>query len=260
MNFKKFEHLNAQGNPWAIVTIEQLWGELYALKYNKPEQIADKEIWKSLFIKARDEAINLGADTIGIRLRLEYQALLFQSILSELGFIKIAGRIEYQQKVDLLPINEKSPLSWKTVNNLNWTSEQIANFTELVFDGDPSIDPNERPDDFIQDWLKHEELTCGKDCISIGFYNGQAVSLVVAQVNKQSGWSRISYMGALPEYRKIGLGKWIHRQGFQMMKDQGGVLYHGGTHVENFAMRRLFESHGCNFFCEMEECVPFHLV
>lgn len=253
MSFKKFEHLNSQGNPWVIVTIEQLCGDLYALKYNKPEQLADKETWLSLILKARDEAINLGAGTVGIRLRLDYQASIFQSILSELGFKKIAGRIEYQQDLSLLPDDQNTPIIWKAANELSWSEQQIANFTHSVLEGDPSIDPNERPEDFIQDWIKHEELTHGEECISIGFYNNQPVALVVAQVNRQSGWSRISYMGLIPEFRKKGLGRWIHKHGFQMMKDQGGSFYHGGTHIENLAMRNLFESHGCKFFCEMEE-------
>ena len=253
MNYKKFEHLNAQGHPWIIVTVEQLWGALYALKYNKPEQIADKKIWADMFLKAKNEAIALGAETICIRIRLEYEASLFQSIFEELGFKKIAGRIEYQQNINSLPDNENSPVIWKSAQDLNWSHDQIAHFTQSVIKGDPSIDPNERPEDFIQDWLTHEELTHGLDCISIGFYNGQAIALVVAQVKQHSGWSRISYMGIIPEFRKIGLGKWIHRQGFQMMKSQGGTLYHGGTHSENLAMRKLFESHDCKFFCEMEE-------
>ena len=37
------------------------------------------------------------------------------------------------------------------------------------------------------------------------------------------------------------------------MKQQEGTLYHGGTHSDNLAMRKLFEMHECAIFCEMEE-------
>lgn len=60
-------------------------------------------------------------------------------------------------------------------------------------------------------------------------------------------------MGVIPEFRGKGFGKWVHRHGFMMMKAQGGKLYHGGTHGENLPMRKLFESHGCKIFCELEE-------
>ena len=48
-------------------------------------------------------------------------------------------------------------------------------------------------------------------------------------------------------YRGKGLGKWIHRHGFSMMKAQGGKLYHGGTVTENLAMIKLFQVHPPNF-------------
>ena len=63
-------------------------------------------------------------------------------------------------------------------------------------------------------------------------------------------------MGIIPEERGKGLGKWVNRQGFKMMKSQSGKLYHGGTHGENKSMKKLYELHGCKLFCEMEEwCV-----
>lgn len=253
MNFKKFERLNAQGLPWAVVTVEQLSEDSYALKYNKPEDLVPGDIWKELLSQAKNAAIKFGARTIVLRLRLEYHASLFRSLLTELGFQKIAGRVEYKAQIKSLPTSGSSPLSWKSVKELGWSSSDIAHFTQSIFVNDPSVNANENPEDFIQDWLIHDELTSGTECISIGFFNGNAIALVVAQINPEIGWSRISYMGILPEYRKMKLGQWVHRRGFQMMKDQGGILYHGGTHVENRAMRRLFEGHGCHLLCEMEE-------
>lgn len=253
MNSKKFVHPDSLGNPWGVASAEQLWANVYAIKYNRPEKRLDEEHWLSLLTQAKSAAIEFGAESIETRIRLEYEAGTFKKLFQELGFQKKAGRVEYQCNVQDLPSEDGTSLVWKTTNALNWNRQQIAQFTKEVIDGALDVDPNENPEDFIQDWLQHHEYTNGPECIAIGFQNDQPCALSVVQINKDTGWSRISYMGLIPSHRGIGLGKWVHRHGFTMMKHQGGKLYHGGTHSENKAMRKLFESHGCHVFCEMEE-------
>lgn len=253
MNTKKFVHQDGEGKPWGIVSAEQLWANVYALKYNRPEVRLDREVWKGLFAQAKAAAIEFGAEMIGTRLRKEYEADMLRSILTEIGLKKISERVEYQCDISSLPDEAGSPLQWKTAKELGWDKRKIAQFTADITKDALDIDPDEKPEDFVQDWLQHEEFTSGPACIAVGFFNGNPCTLVVAQINKETGWSRLSYMGIISEYRGKGLGKWVHRHGFTMMKAQGGKLYHGGTHGENLPMRKLFESHGCKLFCEMEE-------
>lgn len=253
MNIKKFVHLDSSGNNWGVVSAEQLWANVYALKYNRPENRLDQNIWQNLFVQAKTAAIEFGAESIESRIRLEYEPALFRDVLKKIGFDKKAGRIEYQCDINNLPGEDETPLIWKTAKDLNWNILQIAKFTKEITEGALDVNPNEKAEDFIQDWLHHHEFTAGFECIAIGFFDRQPCALTVAQINKESGWSRISYMGVILSHRRRGLGKWVHRHGFSMMKQQGGKLYHGGTHSSNFAMRKLFESHGCHVFCEMEE-------
>lgn len=253
MNTKKFVHLDGEGKSWGIVSTEQLWANVYALKYNRPEVRLDREIWKGLFAQAKAAAIDFGAETIGARLRKDYEPEMLRSILTEIGLKKISERVEYQCEISLLPNDLGSPLQWKTAKELGWDTIQIAQFTGDITKDALDVDPDEKPEDFVQDWLHHEEFTSGPDCIAVGFLNNKPCTLVVVQINQETGWSRLSYMGIIPDFRGKGFGKWVHRHGFKMMKDQGGKLYHGGTHGENLPMRKLFESHGCKLFCEMEE-------
>lgn len=253
MNSRKFVHVDSLGNPWGVASAEQLWANVYAVKYNKPEQRLKEEYWLRLLTQAKMAAIDFGATSIETRIRLEYEVELFRKLFQQLGFQKKAGRIEYQCDIEKLPGEEETPFVWETVRTLNWNKQQIAKFTKEVVKDALDVDPNENPEDFIQDWLQHHEYTSGPDCIAIGFQNREPCALSVTQINKDSGWSRISYMGLIPSHRGKDLGKWVHRHGFAMMKQQGGKLYHGGTHTENIAMRKLFESHGCHVFCEMEE-------
>lgn len=253
MNTKKFTYPDAMGNSWGIVSAEQQWANVYALKYNKPEKRIESAIWLDLFTQAKDAALSFGADTLVSRVRKEYDAAVFGEVLSTIGLHKKSERIEYQREVSLLPTDEGSPLKWKTAKELNWGSFEIAEFVSKVVEGALDVDPNEKVEDFIQDFLNHSELTSGLDCIAIGYIDENPCALTVVQINKESGWSRISYMGLTPEYRGKNLGKWVHRHGFTMMKEQGGQLYHGGTMANNLSMRKLFESHGCQFFCAMEE-------
>ncbi len=253
MDTKKFESFDNQGAVIATVSVEHLWGHFYVIKHSRPEVAVPKEIWLSLFKQAKEEAVKYKAEVIGIRLRSDFHLDLFREILSELNFSKIAGRIEYKTEVSKLPSFNNNALTWKTASELNWDEKQIAEFTKEIIVGALDIEPDEKAEDFIQDWMNHPEFTYGKECIAIGFREHRAVALVVAQVEKKSGWSRLSYMGLIPDFRNKGLGKWVHRHGFEMIKSQGGTLYHGGTHINNVSMRKLFEQHGCQFFCELEE-------
>lgn len=253
MNYRKFVHSDSKGNPWGIVSAEQLWAHVYALKYSKPKNPLEQSSWRILFENANAAAIEFGAHTIVSRIRLDYDPDLFRNLLNELGFKKKSGRIEYQSDVERLPNEDGTPFQWRTAKELNWDQRRLAHFTKKVTEGALDVDPNEKPEDFIQDWLHHDELTSGPGCIGIGFYNDQPCALAVVQINNETGWSRISYMGLIPDFRGIDLGKWVHRHGFTMMKEQDGKLYHGGTLTQNHAMKKLFESHGCHVFCEMEE-------
>jgi GNAT superfamily N-acetyltransferase len=253
MNSKEFIHHDGDGQAWGVVSTEQLWGDVYALKYNRPEKRLDFGIWLDLFRQAKAAAIEFGAGTLEARLRTEYEIDMFRRLLSQLGLRKKSERIEFQCDLSQLPDDAGSPMRWQTAAELKWDKEQIVRFTQQIIKGALDIDPDENPEDFAQDWLQHHEFTFGPHCIAIGFLDDVACSLVVAQINSQTGWSRLSYMGLIPTYRGRGLGKWVHRHGFRMMKEQGGLLYHGGTHGQNWAMRRLFVSHGCQVYSEMEE-------
>lgn len=253
MKSKKFVHPDSNGIPWLIVSTEQLWANVYAIKYNKPEVVPSAEIWMDLLHQAKAEAIQLGASSIECRIRLDYQPDLLRQQFDLMGFKHKFRRVEFESDVKALPEAKGSPLRWKTAKQLNWDLNQLALYTKAITTDALDVDPSEKAEDFIQDWITNSDLSSGLDCISIGFINDHPCALVVAQVNQPTGWSRISYMGLLPAFRRKNLGKWVHKQGFSMMKAQGGRTYHGGTLAHNLPMRKLFESHNCRFLWEMEE-------
>lgn len=120
--------------------------------------------------------------------------------------------------------------------------------------GDPhSRDEQEDPRDALADWLSAPGLTSGPACVQIGYLDDRAVAFVCAQVSPEDGWSRITYMGLVPDARGRGLGTWVHRRGFRMLREQGGKLYHGGTAAANTGMLRLFREHGCKEVVRMLE-------
>jgi hypothetical protein len=144
---------------------------------------------------------------------------------------------------------------WKTAEQLKWSEQETASTLDLVAVGDPGRDPSEDSASFIQDFLSDSVLTSGLSCIHIGFIENEVAAFTVVQINPKSGWSRISYMGIVPKFRSQGLGKWVHRYSFSVMKAESGKLYRGGTDSMNTAMINLFEYHQCERACHMEEWV-----
>lgn len=161
MNTKKFVHQDIDGKPWGIVNLEQLWANVYAFKYNRPVAKLPQAVWQDLFDQAKSAAIEFGAETVWIRLRKEYEIEMFQNILTSLGMKKISERVEYQSDVELLPDDSGTPLRWKTAKELEWSKEKIAQFTGEIIKGDLDIEPDEKPENFIQDWLQHDEFAQG---------------------------------------------------------------------------------------------------
>lgn len=237
----------------AIVSLEQLWGNHYRTAYSKPDLKKPIEVWKNLFEQATKQSSNWCVESIKCRIRSTYDADIFKKILVDLGFNKKSERIEYQIDVEKLPDDKNSPFMWKSASDLGWNEHDLIHFVSEVTKNAIGFDPNEKLEDFIQDFLKRDELTSGFECIHIGFLNETQCALAVVQIEQSTGWSRISYMGLIPEYRNKNLGSYVHRHGFEMMKAQGGKLYHGGTDLNNISMRKLFKKHGCEFLYQMEE-------
>lgn len=253
VKFKKFPLVGLNGNDLGAVSMEHLWADVFALKIKilSLEGLINLE---KVIQEALEVAKTNNARIVLYRLikgEIGYQEI--GHILPALGFKKKNERIEFKKSVADLPDDKGSPLYWKTARELGLNPDGIAKILKQVSEGDPDTDPTDDPLQFIQDFLADPVLTSGSDCIHIAFLKGETAALTVVQRNPKTGWSRISYMGVQPKFRNQNLGKWVHRYSFKVMKNEGGLLYYGGTTSTNFRMIRLFEGNGCARFCEMEE-------
>jgi hypothetical protein len=253
IKFKKFPLLNSKSEPLANITLEHLWADVFALKM-KVLKIEGVPRLGEVIQEALKEANGLKARMVMFRLiKGETASQEISDLLPKLGFKKKSERIEFKKSVDELPSDDGSPIKWKNAEELGWGPQEIAKTFKKVAEGDPDTDPNEDPLLFIHDFLSDSVLTSGLQCIHLGFVDGEIAAFTVVQVNPKTGWSRISYMGLMPQFRKQSLGRWVHSYSFKIMKSEGGKVYHGGTTSTNARMIRLFENSGCDKFCEMEE-------
>ena len=132
-----------------------------------------------------------------------------------------------------LPLDDGTPLRWRDLAEVG--EARAAAMLKEVAVGDPhSSDENEDPRAALAEWLGAPKLTNGPGCLQVGFLEDRAVAFVCAQVSPEDGWSRITYLGIVPELR-----------------EQGGKLYHGGTGTANAGMMRLFHKHGCEEVARM---------
>ncbi|MGE0172605.1 MAG: GNAT family N-acetyltransferase [Oligoflexales bacterium] len=190
---------------------------------------------------------------IGFRLDESKHQVEQETAMRENGFVFVTRRIEFRADISSLALDSNSPISWKSLPDL---SEESLRYAGAVLDqastGDPAKTEVDNAQEFLRCVLNENNLTSGPDCVQIGSMNNVPCAIVVAQVNPCTGWSRITYIGVVPQFRGQGISKWVHRHGFAMMKAQGGTLYHGGTDASNIAMIRLFEQHGCKVYRSMQ--------
>ncbi len=257
ITFKKFPLFGSQNEELGTLTLEHLWADVFGLTIKRTGLTSVASQWEGVICEALGQAQIFNARQVAFRLMKDKDSEEMSRMLPLLGFEKKNERVEYKKPVDELPDDENSIITWKSAAELCWSHQEIANTLKLVATGDPDTDPNEDPLQFIQDFLADPILTSGLQCIHIGFIEKEITALTVVQINPKSGWSRISYMGITPNFRNKNLGRWVHRYSFKQMKIQGGKLYHGGTTTTNKPMIHLFEKHGCNLFCEMQEWVYF---
>lgn len=163
-------------------------------------------------------------------------------------------RLEFGAPLAQWPNEVGSPLTFSALAPQGpFSAGEFAALMRAVAVGDPDFDPAEDAEAVLQSYLCDAELTHGPDCFQVAHVQGAVAGLIVAQINPRDGWSRITYMGLLPQWRGQGLGKWLHRHGFAMMRAQGGRLYRGGTVQGNTAMEALFRQHGCVLQATLQE-------
>jgi GNAT superfamily N-acetyltransferase len=204
----------------------------------------DDEAATGLLPEALARARELGARLVRNRPRVAQIGPRFRAALLEAGFKQLGERIEFKTQVAELPGDDGTPLEWRTLAEVGF--DMAAEMLARVAEGDPRGDAeNDDPRAEVAEFLAAPALTRGPECVQVGYVAGKPVAFVCAQVQPSDGWSRIAYMGVVPEARGKGLGAWVHRRGFRMIREQGGKLYQGGTAAANAPMLWLFRAHGC---------------
>lgn len=182
----------------------------------------------------------------------QLQAVLAQ--LSELDGHLSHKRLEFSAPLHILPLETDSPLNWQALEPEGaYSLEQAAEILTAAGQGDPDWHKDDDALELLKAYLSDEALSTGPECVQIAQLQDQPIGIVVAQVNPSNGWSRITYMALLPAFRQQKWGKWLHRHGFAMMREQGGQTYHGGTVQGNHAMTALFYSQGCQLDRVLQE-------
>lgn len=245
------------GEPVAALYVERIRDRAYSIKF--PARITtDPKVSGEALSSLIDEALarlgELKARRIELRLTEKPWLLPLASRLRELGFKRKHTRIEFQSHVNDLPDENGSPMEWIPVSESGpYRLEDAAIILEEAARGDTDWNPEDRGGELLKSYLADREFASKPECIQIGQVDSKPAAIVIAQVIPATGWSRITYMGILPQYRGRGLGKWVHRRGFALMRAQGGTFYHGGTVKGNARMEALFRRHGCKEYRTMQE-------
>ncbi len=177
----------------------------------------------------------------------------YKNALKQTGFHLLGGRVEFKTEVSDLPPETPSEIDWRPVQSED-ELPAVAEIFKNAVEGDPhALDVIANPLGCLKEALSETDLTNNLSGIHIGYVNNLPAAYIHVQINPKTGWSRITYMGVLKNFRGKGLGTHVHRHGFTMIRELGGTLYHGGTSSENLSMIRLFGKNGCKEYSSMQE-------
>jgi GNAT superfamily N-acetyltransferase len=207
----------------------------------------------ALVAEAMERVREIGATRVLARVHDSGPIAEYVSALQAAGFMADSQRVEFKTPVDDLPDESGSPLTWRTMADTG-RAEAVRMLAEVV-QGDPGWGTDDDPALFIERYLARPALTGADACVQIGYLDGSRAAFVFAQTEPKTGWCTITEMGLLPAFRGRGLGRFVQRRGFAMLREQGGTLYHDGCEARNAAMLRLFESHGCVEYSRLTDWV-----
>jgi GNAT superfamily N-acetyltransferase len=183
---------------------------------------------------------------------------IINAALLKNGFIKVNERIEFKTPLKGIqfPNEEKSPLYFTALlKDGSMSLADLGKTMEQMCEGAHDFSEDDDGHECLKSYLNNSNFYTKKDCIQLGHIKDtqEVAAILIAQTDLRSGWSTITYMAISPKFRGKGFSKWIQRKGIEMMKSQGGIEYHGGTHSENFAMLKTFQTNGCLHFRKLSE-------
>jgi GNAT superfamily N-acetyltransferase len=253
----KFIHHGEAGQELAALVLDQAFNKKYVIRLLYSD--ADKdflpgEIWLGLIGKALVQARQQEAEEVELRLTETPLSEVVSRELPRMGFRRELDRLEFRVALDSLPSDAATPFRWESLAPAgSWSMRQVADLIRIVTAGDPDGYPDGDCLPELESYLNDPALSKGPQCVNVGLIGSEPVAVAIAQIDPKTKWSRITYMGLAPAHRGRGLGSWIHRHGFEMLRAQGGVIYHGGTTSENFPMLKLFEAHGCPLYRRIQQ-------
>lgn len=225
--------------------------QLYRLHLREQPSAEERRSGTSLLGEALDHARERGAVRALTRVHDAHAFPEYQAALEQHGFALLDRRIEFIAKLAELPAEGATPFTWRSLADV--AREEVVRLLDDVLQGDISPTHHDSADEALRGMLDAPDLTSSDDCVHVGMVDGEHAALVIAQVQPTTGWASITQLGVHSSFRGRGLGAYVHRHGFDMLRAQGGVYYRDGTSLANDAMRRLFEKHGCREYARMTD-------
>ena len=234
-------------------------GELVLLQpgvYGLRAVTSERGTWGALLDAALLRMKQLRGRALHVRLDTETRSPDAVPEITARQFVRVSERIEYEARVMDLQDEAESPLTWEALPDFEGNRlRDAASLLKRAGEGDPDWGEDDDAFELLKGYLADPALTGGPECVAVGKLGASAAAIVVAQVNRSTGIGRLTYLGVVPEFRGRGLGAWVHRHGFAMLKAQGADRYRGGTLTNNLPMLNLFSRHGCAEWRRLEEWV-----
>ncbi|MCK5805300.1 MAG: GNAT family N-acetyltransferase, partial [Lentisphaeria bacterium] len=215
------------------------------------EGVLTREVATKFLAAARGRATERTLSKMGTRISLEGMTSIYRSALRSAGFQFISRRIEYKTPIAQLPSSAPSRLEWRTMADVGeGCALDILRKASIATPDGANVEAGISA---VADLLGGSYSSLDPRTVQLGHLHDRPISILLTQVDIDSGWSTFPFLGIIPEHRGSGLGTQIHLHGLATIRALGGTLYHDGTSESNVAMVRLFEKHGCIEYSRMEE-------
>lgn len=188
-----------------------------------------------LLIESAQSVRRRGARTLSARVPEAWMPLVEEALRSA-GLSFLGWRVEYMVDLAAIPPQPLTDdLVWRTTTPEDPTGLAVL---KAALRSAPLAPPDVEA--ALMEWLDAGL----RGAIWLGFDAERAVVWVLPQVDAETGWSRIAYLGVAPDARRRGVGRAGLRFGVERLRALGGLRWNDGTAEVNTPILRLLAEMG----------------
>jgi hypothetical protein len=172
---------------------------------------------------------------------------IFNQLLLQAGFSLRTSKVHVARELAEMvePVVVSATVTYASLHSVG--EEVFIPLITAASQGDPFEDSSDSGEEDFRELVASAGKAFTPQGWFVAFVDREPAGVFLPQrYEDQPELGTIYYLGILPEYRKRGLGRKLHAEGLNFLREMGAKKYVGSTDKANHGMINIFEKNGCH--------------